>query len=210
VPPMPGLLCALGCLVADLRADFVQSLWQSTAELADAELRDCFSAREADARAWLAEQKVEVAETRLIKSADMCFEGQSFELNVVLPDAPLTVENLEGWFRAHYRLVYGIDDPDTPIRVLEARVQIVGVTTKPDIDRLRPFGAGAPAATSTRRVFENGKAVTATVYQRAGLTQGQEFRGPAVVEQYDTTVYIPEGFAIRVDPWWNLIGERQP
>lgn len=208
VPPMPGLLCAMGCLVADLRADFVQSLWKSADELSDDELQACFSIREAEARNWLADQHVTVSETRLIRSADMCFEGQSFELNIVFPDEPLTVENLERWFRERYRAVYGIEDPDSAIRVLEARVQILGVTTKPSIDRLRPFGTGTRMDVGERRIFENGTAAMTKVYQRAALLPGQSFAGPAVVEQYDTTVYIPDGFDVRVDQYWNLIGTR--
>ncbi|MCZ4351774.1 hydantoinase/oxoprolinase family protein [Roseovarius aestuarii] len=209
VPPMPGLLCALGCLVADLRADFVKSLWQSTHELPEAELNECFDTLETNANDWLAAQNVDVDVSRLIKSADVCFEGQSFELNIVFPDEPLTVANLERWFRERYRAIYGILDEDTPIRVLEARVQIVGETSKPDIGNLRPFATATEEPVGQRPLYENGKAMTATIYQRTSLQPGQVFDGPAVVEQYDTTIYVPEGFRVTVDQWWNLIGERQ-
>ena len=59
-----------------------------------------------------------------------------------------------------------------------------------------------------RRIFEHGKEVEASVYQRSALKTGDEFSGPAVVEQYDTTVYVPAGFRVSVDRWHNLIGER--
>src|SRR5262249_27180685 len=98
VPPMPGLLCALGCLVADLRADFVRSLWEDLRRLADAQVQAIYAALEAEARDWILRQKVDVAEVRLIRSADLCYAGQSFEINVVFPPEAPSVAAIERWF----------------------------------------------------------------------------------------------------------------
>jgi N-methylhydantoinase A len=65
-----------------------------------------------------------------------------------------------------------------------------------------------PPEPVTREVFENGRTWQARVYARAGLKAGDSFGGPAVVEQYDTTTYVPDGFLVRVDPWLNLVGEQ--
>ncbi len=59
----------------------------------------------------------------------------------------------------------------------------------------------------TRTVYDRGTSVQAMVYQRAALSQGQELEGPAIIEQYDTTIYIPAGFRATVDEWFNLVGE---
>jgi N-methylhydantoinase A len=209
VPPTPGLLCALGCLVADLRADFVRSLWQESGELTDEALHDCFAALESDAREWLERQNVDVTRTYLIRSADMCYNGQSFELNVVFPDEPLTAGLLEHWFHDRYEQVYGFADRHNAIRILEARVQIVGVTSKPNFEALRPFVATSEKPVTRRRIYENGRQVEACVYQRSVLKPGDTFAGPAVVEQYDTTIYIPQGFRVSIDAWYNLVGEFQ-
>lgn len=208
VPPTPGLLCALGCLVADLRADFVRSLWQDARDLSDETLVETYAALESDARDWLDKQHVDVTDTYLIRSADICYVGQSFELNVVFPDKPLSVEALQSWFHDQYELVYGFADRSNPIRILEARVQIVGVTRKPNFDDLRPFATVSDKPVSSRPIFEQGKAADGAVIQRSSLKPGDSFRGPAVVEQYDTTVYVPEGFEVSVDKWFNLVGER--
>jgi N-methylhydantoinase A len=198
----------MGCLVSDLRADFVRSLWQETGELSDDALRSCFVELEKDAREWLADQHVDVLQTQLIRSADLCYDGQSFELNVVFPDEPLSVAALERWFHDRYELIYGFADRSNPIRIMEARTQIVGLIGKPNFDELRPFATGDKAPVSQRRIFEQGKEVMASVYQRSSLKSGDVFDGPAVVEQYDTTVYIPDGFQVSVDRWYNLVGER--
>jgi N-methylhydantoinase A len=207
VPPTPGLLCALGCLVADLRADFLRSLWEDCANLADERVQSIYATLEGEGRAWLNSQKVDVAETYLLRSADLCYAGQSFEINVVFPDELPTVPAIERWFHDRYELIYGYADRTAPVRLLEARVQIVGVTRKPDFGSLRPFAATARSELGRRRIYEQGREFEASIYQRASLAPGDGFRGPAVVEQYDTTVYVPEGFQISVDPWYNLVGE---
>ena len=207
IPPTPGLLCALGCLVADLRADFVRSLWQDARDLSDHALLDTFAALETEARDWLERQYVDVSRTYLIRSADICYVGQSFEINVVFPDEPLSVDALQNWFHDHYERVYGFADRSNAIRILEARVQIVGVTRKPNFDDLRPFSAVSERQVSSRPIYEHGKSVSGAVIQRSSLKPGDTFKGPAVVEQYDTTVYVPEGFDVSVDRWFNLVGE---
>ncbi len=208
VPPTPGLLCAMGCLVADLRADFVRSLWQESRDFTDVGLQETYVALETEARAWLERQHVDVKQVYLIRSADLCYSGQSFEVNVVFPDEPITSEAVHRWFHDRYELVYGFADQKVPIRLLEARVQIVGVTSKPNFDAIRPFATAAEKPVSRRRIYEDRKQAEATVYQRSGLKPGDSFEGPAVVEQYDTTVYVPEGFRVSVDRWYNLVGER--
>lgn len=208
VPPMPGLLCALGCLVADLRADFVRSVWRETWEVDGDELVSTYDALEREATDWLAAQNVDVATTTVIRSADMCYAGQSFELNIVFPDGPITSQSVEDWFHDHYQKIYGRSDPETPVRILEARVQIIGETSKPNFDTLRPFGTLSKADVGERRIFESGRENQATIYQRAALEPGHTFTGPAVVEQYDTTVYVPAGFKVTVDPYFNLVAEN--
>jgi N-methylhydantoinase A len=207
VPPTPGTLSALGCLVADLRADFVRSLWLESSELADDMLRTTFEELRQAAQEWLDAQHVEVANVYVIQSADICYNGQSFELNVVFPDEPLSVASLERWFHDRYDQVYGFADRSNSIRILEARVQIVGVTSKPDLTNFRPFAATSDKPAAERRIYEHGAEVSARIYQRSALEPGTEFFGPAVVQQYDTTVYIPDGFRIVVDGWHNLVGE---
>jgi N-methylhydantoinase A len=210
VPPMPGLLCALGCLVADLRADFVRSLWHDSRAMSDEQINATFAQFTTEAENWLAAQKVDVVERRILRSIDMCYQGQSFELNVILPDGPLTIAQIETLFHDHYERVYGYADRASPLRILEARLQIIGSTRKPDFSRLRPFAGAGGAAPVTRRIYENGKSGEAVVYTRASLGPGFRFEGPAIVEQYDTTVYVPAGFRATVDPWYNIIGERMP
>jgi N-methylhydantoinase A len=140
----------------------------------------------------------------------MCYVGQSFDVNVPLPERreEVTPAEIATRFHRRYEAIYGYADPAAPTRVMAARVQIVGVTPKPVMGRLGHDGGAPDAAVTTRRVFERGRSWEARVYQRPALRPGDALEGPAIVEQYDTTTYVPAGFRVTVDEWLNLIGER--
>lgn len=211
VPTAPGTLCALGCLVSDMRADFVQTIWQDLSELHDEEIREIYSKLEQEALGWLVAEEADIVEVYLLRSADMCYTGQSFEINVPFPsgyDCVVPCAELEKLFHNRYKAIYGYADEAAPSRLVNARVQVVGVTHKPTF---RPSTAPSRPTfvepTGSRVIYEKGRSFTAGVYQRDYLQPGSLFRGPAIVEQYDTTIYIPQGFRASIDPWSNLIGE---
>jgi N-methylhydantoinase A len=212
VPTTPGTMCALGCLVADLRADFVSTLWRDCADLSTGDLREAFRSLDAEAMQWLQDQSVDVERTYLVRSADMCYVGQSFDVNVPLPGEldRVTLPDAIERFHQRHTSIYGHADPGAATRLMTARVQVVGVTSKPPLGHMPGDGVvtRAPQDVSTREVRENGRTWLAQVYARAALGPGDGFRGPAIVEQYDTTTYVPDGFEVRVDPWLNLIGEK--
>ncbi len=213
VPPAPGLLCALGCLLSDLRADFVASVWRETAALPADELRAIFARLEDEARAWLAEQKVALERVYLLRSADLCYVGQSFEVNVPFPEltdpgTELAPAAMVEWFHRRYAALYGYADAEAPVRMLEARLQIVGVAGGPRPGAAPRGGGRSAGPAGRRRVRENGEEREAAVWRRQDLRTGEAHEGPLIVEQYDSTAYVPAGFALTVDPQGNLVGER--
>ena len=212
VPPAPGTLCALGCIAADFRADFVASAWRECDALDDRELRAIFERLESDAMRWLADQQVDLDEVYLLRSGDLCYSGQSYELGVGLPvqeTAELTTAGLIEWFNGAYHRAYGFADRDAPVRLIEARVQVVGVTQKPQVRMLGPSATITGHPPSRRRVVDQGRCIDAAVRQRSALRPGDRGEGPLIVEQYDTTVYVPRGFRVEIDEHLNLIGTRQ-
>ena len=211
VPPAPGTLCALGCIAADFRADFVASVWRECSALGGRELRAIYERLEADALGWLAEQRVDLDEVYLLRSGDLCYSGQSYELGVALPvqeTAELDSARLVEWFNDAYYRAYGFADRNAPVRLIEARVQVVGVTQKPEVRALGPGASAAARAPSRRRIVDQGRETEAAVRQRFAMHPGDRHEGPMIVEQYDTTVYVPEGFRVEMDPHLNLIGTR--
>ena len=88
-------------------------------------------------------------------------------------------------------------------------MQVVGVTQKPRVRALGRRAAAAEPGPTRRRVVDRGREIDAVVRERSRLRPGDRGEGPMVVEQYDTTVYVPEGFRVEIDPHLNLVGTRQ-
>ena len=208
IPTTPGTMCALGCLVADLRADFVSTVWQDCSDLSTEDLRNAFASLDAQAMRWLEDQAVEVERTYLVRSADMCYVGQSFDINVPLAEE-LTLSDAVTRFHARHTAIYGHSDASAAVRLMTARAQVVGVTAKPQLGHIAIDGLSTSTPElPSREVREDGRTLLAQVFARPALRPGDKLHGPAIVEQYDTTTYVPDGFDVRVDPWLNLIGEK--
>jgi N-methylhydantoinase A len=208
VPALPGALCALGCLVADLRADFVSTVQRESAGLVAHELEKGFEDLTARALDWIRREGLPLREQRFLRSAEMRYTGQSFEVNVPLPGGPITdLGPVVAAFHQTYEQTYGYVDRAAPIELVDLRLQLVGAVPRPAPP---PPAAVVPrelAAPARRRVYFDGGFVDAGVFPRAELSPGSAFSGPAIVEQYDTTTFLPPGFRMRVDAWGNLIGE---
>ncbi len=212
IPGSPGLLCAYGCLVADFRADFVRSIWRDLNEITESDLQQVFADLDQEAHQWMTEQDVTVDNVSLTRSADMCHVGQSYEVNTVFPGVPshqLKIHDILAWFHKRYDEIYGYSDSAAPVRMLEARVQITGVTRKPAEKAPSALLPSGNSRAGRRQVHEFGKEQVATVLRREQVQMGTCYAGPLIIEQYDTTVWVPEEFTIKRDNAGNLIGERR-
>ena len=216
VPRAPGALCALGALVADVKSDFIATL-HLTLDPEDgrdacAVLRNAFANLESQAGSWITGENIRVAEERFTRGADMRYLGQSFEIFVdfggIDLEAPDAVRRITAAFRDAYAVIYGHADEGAPVEVINLRVTAIGDTVKPRLSRIARPSGGEPPPSGTRRVFFEGEMADAAVFDRNDLVAGQCFDGPAIVEQYDTTTFVPKGFACRVDDYGTIIGER--
>lgn len=211
VPPSPGTLCALGCLVADIKRDSIKTVYVNADDTSLADLDSEYEALEADAQAWLADQRAPIEDSVILRSADIRYKGQSFDMTVSLPSSfggDDGMEVVRQPFHDAYERVYGFSDEEAPVEIINLRVTIVGITPKP-----RRLSAPAPDADrrspGERRIFDQGQEHTALVYARDALQTGAAFAGPAIVEAADSTVYIPPGYDVGVDPLQNLIIDRK-
>ena len=164
VPPSPGTLCALGCLVADLKRDSIKTIYAAADDLAPAALEEEFVALEEDARGWLAEQHAPTQGTVVIRSADMRYKGQSFDMTVPVPATLREGDSMDVVrkpFHEAYERVYGLADEAAPVEIINLRVTIVGVTPKPQFATpgLAPSGN---VLRDERPVFDNGESVSAS------------------------------------------------
>ena len=208
VPPTPGLLCALGCLVADLRNDFVETIWRDLDEISDGDLRAKYAEQRAQGMAWLEREDVRLDRLFVLRSADMCYVGQAFEITVPIPaDADdITTAELADLFHAAHQKAFGHSEPGAPVRLIDVRTQIVGEMPKPEVRTIEAgTGSGEPSA-AWRKVHDRGVEHDVVVVHRNSLEPGRVIAGPLIVEQYDTTTYVPDGFVVTIDDHLNLIG----
>jgi N-methylhydantoinase A len=208
VPPSPGTLCALGSLVTDLRRDFIRTVPPGAHHLDRTAIEAGYAGLEAQARAWLDQQDTATTQRRLVRSADMRYRGQSFDLSVAAAEDGNDLDALVARFHEQYRAIYGFADPAGSVEITNLRVMALGVTPKPRREAARRDAAVRDAKPRTKRqIYEGGRMVEAGFYDRLALAPGERFVGPGVVEAPDTTVYVPAGFTAQVDAWGNLIGE---
>jgi N-methylhydantoinase A len=204
VPPIPGLLCAWGAIAADVRFDvprMVDALWD---ELADDDLELAFAEMAEEAHAWTAAQHLEALETVVVRQAHIRYVGQSFEVVTNVPAGPVNKFSLRRSFEAAYEQRYSYVDPEAPIEVVSLGVQVIGRTDKPAVDRFLLRSVGDVPARRDVRV--DGSWQSVAVYDRALLEPGTRLAGPVVVQQPDSTTYVPPLYTVEVDPANNLIG----
>lgn len=213
VPRNPGILCAMGLLLTDLRADFsvTRLVPLEAANLAD--IAETVALVEADAGAWFEDEAIPADKRRCTRRIDMRYDGQNYELSIPLPEGPVTEETLDalkrGFSETHERM-YGFAVPEERILCVTFRAEATGQVRKAEL-RERPIGdADASGAVTGRREvwYPETAAFTETLlYARDRLAPGMVFKGPAIVEQMDTTTLIPPGVHVRVDKIDNLILE---
>ena len=197
IPPHPGVLCALGCAIADLRHDSSQTVEQRTDALDPAFAADTVRAQVRDGEARLREGGVPVASVLVTHTAEMSYAGQIHTLRVPI-EAGWTPARMADAFADAYRQEYGNILPGLPAVVVSLKTTVRGV--RPGAEP-RAAGAAQPsrAARSGRRPVYFGGWVDTPIYDRAGLAPGAMFEGPAILEQADTTSVIEPGMAARVD-----------
>ena len=213
VPRNPGILCAMGLLLADLRADFAATRLLALSSAAISEVEVIVAGLRRRCEAWFAEGGIEANARRVALSVDMRYAGQNYELSVPLRTGPVTeatIDGLAAGFAAAHQRLYGFVAEDDPMQLVTFRAEATGIVRKAE---LRPTAEAGPdprrAERSRRDVWlpEVGGFVSCPIYDRDGLAPGNRIEGPAIVEQMDATTLIVPGTHATVDPYLNLLLE---
>jgi N-methylhydantoinase A len=201
VPRDPGNLSAFGLLTVDVRSEYVRT--HVTREPDPAALGAIYAELEAQAGAALDRQGF--AEHRFARSADLRYYGQAFEVRVPAGPGEVDVEEVAGRFHDEHERLYGYCHRDDPVEWVNLRVSGIGPIRRPD-PPVRPPGDGDPARarTGTRRVFFDEWA-DVPVYARERLEPGDVLSGPAVIEEFGSTLPLHPGFTARVDGHDNVV-----
>ena len=210
VPRWPGAFSAFGLLVSDLRRDWVATHLLPAVPEHLAQMTEAFTRLEHEAARWFEESGVPRARRVLLRRVAARYAGQDYELEVEVRPGQLGPRALRAIVRAFHRgheQRYGYALPEHPVEFVNFAVTAIGQAVAWHLPPLNgDRGNGEPSQAGERLVFLGGHDGLAPcpVYDRQSLTAGTELRGPAIIEQYDSTTYLPPGFRAQVDEVGNV------
>ncbi len=209
VPPNPGILCAMGLLVADARNDYVQTHLMETASADMNLVNRIYDQLESEARQWLTNEGFQSSDQRLMRTVDMRYVGQNFELSVEVPARKLDsgdVKELISRFYVEHEKNYGHYTPGEPTQLVNFRVMAQGIIPKLDIKRAYETSGEKSMLTQSHRsvYFDERLPMQTPIYDRFTLAPGSRITGPAVIEQMDSTTLIFPGDQAEIDPLGNI------
>ena len=207
VPARPGITNALGCMVADLRHDFVRTVNTPLAALDVRTVHETLAEQTRQGREMLGRERVRFDAVHVIHSADMQFQGQSHILSVPLETATPGLDELQRLFEAAYWKRFEVELPEIRAVLVNLHTAVLG--RRPGIELAALAGGhGASRAVPVERIvrFLDGRHPT-PILKRESLAPGVTLEGPAIIEQLDTTTVLPPDFRAVVDEAGNLVVE---
>ncbi len=222
VPPNPGNVSAFGLLTVDVKNDYVQTHVRLHDRIAADDLHREYAALTTLARTALLAEGFPEADHVFHRTADVRYFGQAFEVRVPVADGPLTPEEVEAVaqrFHEAHRGLYGYDfagDGSQPVEWVNLRVSGVGPITRPEIPVHRAgvetaVATGTGPAEGLRAVCFDAEIgyVDTPVLAREALSPGTVLHGPAIIEEFGSTVPLHPGFTAQVDERLNLVVTRE-
>ncbi|MGH1361690.1 MAG: hydantoinase/oxoprolinase family protein [Burkholderiaceae bacterium] len=209
VPGRPGITNALGCVVADLRHDYVTTINQPVPTLDLDELHAVFAAQISEGTKLIEQEAVEVLSVRSVLSVDMQFVGQTHLLRVPLDSPTPDREALQTLFERAYHRRFHVKLDKLFANLVNVNTSVIGERAPLDLSTLiDPAGRLASvqaAQTGQRAVYFDGLWIDTPIYWRDHLPADAGFCGPAIIEQMDTTILIEPGDRVQTDDDGNLI-----
>ena len=214
IPMSPGTTSAMGLLVTDLKHDYSTTLIQHVNQLDTTVMEETYRELEAQGGASLEREGVRPEDINFLRQVDMRYIGQSYELTVPLPAEQLDASKIDRvleQFHIEHDRAYGYSAPTEPVEFVNLRLTAIGKIAKPRLRELEGNNTDIAAAQkATRSVYfaENDGYVECPIYDRYRLSPSCVLRGPAIVEEIDSTTVIHPGYSAQVDRFGNLILTR--
>src|SRR3989475_2247962 len=209
VPPAPGLLCAIGDLVADFRDEFARTYIRLLGNASGAEVAEILDELGARATAWLEGEGIPGEAQGIAYTADMRYHRQGYEIPVALePDEVRNggLADLEDRFNLLHEQLYGFRMPGTASEIVNLRAVGYGAVPEPELRSGEPGGADASGAVVDEHdVVFDGKKVRTKIYDRARLEPGAAIAGPAIVTEFDSTTVVLPAYEAKVDTNYNIL-----
>jgi len=209
-PPNPGNLCALGLHVSDVRRDYIRTMVRCQSSADEAEILAGWEELASQGTADIEAEGISRDRIRLVHVADMRYLGEGHEVQVVIP-ADLPDDQMVGfaWQKFHkvHDETFGFHyEGEQDVEIVNLRVQAIGEQYRPQIRVDK--GPASPAEPMATRPTYWDSWVESPIFDRAGLQSGQVISGPAIIEEYGSTIVVPVNWSATRDEYGNLIMKK--
>ncbi|SFM70042.1 hydantoinase/oxoprolinase family protein [Shimia aestuarii] len=209
IPSRPGITNAIGCVVADLRHDFVRTINTPLNALDPSHLHGIFADQAKQGELVISKENIAISEVRHLYSVDMQFVGQTHLLRVPLERPDIDLDTLQSLFEAAYFDRFHVALDNIRANVVNVNCSIIGTRAALDLSVLLDPALRKStldeAQIGTRPVFFAGTWVNTPIFQREHLPIGFALDGPAILQQMDTTILIEPGDHAQGDADGNII-----
>jgi N-methylhydantoinase A len=211
IPHAPGYFSAYGMLFSDLRYDYVRSVFRRLDSLSFDEIEAYYKQMEDEGRAAISASQISPEEIVFERAADMRYVGQEHAVTVDLPNAFFVSKDrnaIKNHFDEVHKIRYGTSAPKEAADIVSLRVTVLGRMKKPPRHAVASGNAklDEQALRTHKPVYfrSAGQFVNTPVYRRDLLKSGNEFQGPALVEEHASTTVVQPGDSVKVDLYGNL------
>ena len=209
IPGRPGITNALGCVVADLRHDFVRTVNRPLDDVDMATVHEILAEQVTEGRRLVEAEGIGVDSVAIQHGADMQFIGQTHLIDVALPNSPATRADIQRVFEAAYFERFHIDLPEIRASLVNLKTSVIGARPQIDLSMLIESSSRLAtldaACTGKRSVWFDGGWRDTPIFMRDHLPASATFEGPAIIEQMDTTIIIEPGNWVEADEDGNLL-----
>lgn len=216
VPPMCGNFSAVGLAVADIQHDYVKTLARRQQELNLDDLLKAFRMIEKEGTHQLELEHVKEKDILIEWSADLRYEGQSWELNVPIRRTKTIGEEelrqILSSFHSLHQIVYSYSESRGIVEFVNLRVRAIGKNPGLTLSRHKRAPVSPSEALKERRpVYLAGRGLSEIpIFERDRLGCGTIFHGPCLVEEEISTAFIPPGWAGETDEYFNIVITPEP
>ncbi len=208
-PPNPGNLCALGLHVSDVRRDYIRTIVRQQSAADTDEIINAWRELADTGKSDIKAEGINEDRIRLVYIADVRYFGEGHEVQVTIPEELSGAEAIAYMWKQFHKVhdeVFGFHyEGEQDVELVNLRIQAVGEQHRPKIE---PDSDDRPKGKpkTNRRVFWKGAGwIECPIYERSELSPGQRITGPAVIEEYGSTVVVPDTWSLRSDAYGNLI-----
>jgi N-methylhydantoinase A len=212
VPRFPGITSALGCVLADVRHDFVHTLWRALSDVDPAEAEQVLGEHAAEGSALIEEERVPISELKVFHEADLLYRGQTHVFRVPVSIPGFSAAAVAAGLAERYKERFHIELHEMTAVLANLRTTVIG--RRKDIDLAVLGGSagngGALEPMAKRPVYFDGGFVETPIFARDALGEGARIEGPAIVQQSDATIVIDPGASADTDRLGNLVIDVGP